>query len=101
MSPPPVKPPVRPLPRKPGAKPEKPPPPPTPMEQLEKLAKSGYVDINDIGIFIGDIKANKPDRALLRELRNFAIKHQGVFDRGAFHKLKTFCDTYRSENDVD
>ncbi len=71
------------------------------LQKLEKLAKSGYVDQNDVGLFIKDAKTSKPDRAVLRELKNFLIKHQTVFDRAAFQKMKTFCDTYKAENDVD
>jgi hypothetical protein len=71
------------------------------VQRLEKLAKSGYVDQNDAQIFIKDAKSSKPDRAVLRELKQFLIAHQAVFDRAAFHKLKTFCDTYKAENDVD
>lgn len=85
----------------PPGKVAKPEPEPTAQEKLQKLAQSGYVDVNDVGVFIADLKPKKPDRALLKELRDIAIKRQGVFDKGAFHKLKTFCDTYRAENDVD
>lgn len=71
------------------------------LQKLEKLAKSGYVDQNDAQLFIKDARTEKPDRAILRELKSFLIKHQTVFDRSAFHRLKTFCDTYKAENDVD
>ncbi len=80
-----------------------PPPPPKPTlpERFEALAKSGYVDQNDAAGFIKDARAEKPDRALLRQLKSAMIKHQGVFDKAAFYKLKTFFDTYKAENDVD
>jgi hypothetical protein len=80
-----------------------PPPPPklTLKDRFEKLARSGYVDQNDAANFIKDSKGEKPDRVVLRELKNMLIKHQGVFDRAAFHKLKTFFETYKAENDVD
>lgn len=84
-----------------GKPPKEPPPPLTPLQKLERLAASGYVDVNDAGMFIKDVQATKPDRHVLRELKLSLLKRQGVFDRGAFHKLKTFCDTYKSENDVD
>ena len=80
-----------------------PPPPPklTLKERFEKLAKSGYVDQNDAAFFIKDAKSDKPDRAVLRELKLMLIRQQSVFDRAAFHKLKTFFETYKAENDVD
>ena len=97
MPPPPKAPPL-----KPGQKAAPPKEAPlTLLQKLEKLAKSGYVDQNDAGIFIKDAKAEKPDRAVLRELKSFLIKHQAVFDKSALHKLKTFCETYKAENDVD
>jgi hypothetical protein len=93
-------PPARPPPK--NAKPVAPKEAPlTALQRLEKLAKSGYVDQNDVSMFIKDTKAEKPDRAVLRELKNFAIKHQSSFDKAAFYKIKTFCDTYKAENDVD
>jgi hypothetical protein len=82
-----------------------PPPKPVPKatlkERFEKLARTGYVDQNDAANFIKDSKTEKPDRAVLRELKLTLIKHQAVFDKAAFYKLKTFFDTYRAENDVD
>jgi len=78
-----------------------PPPPLTALQKLEKLASSGYVDPNDAYHFISDIKTGKPDRAVLRELKLALIKHKSSFDRGAYEKIRTFCETYRSENDVD
>jgi hypothetical protein len=95
-------PPNKPPPPRPGAKAAAPKePPPTLAQRLEKLSKSGYVDRNDAEIFIKDARSEKPDRAVLRELKGFLIKHQSVFDKSAFHKLKTFCETYKAENDVD
>ena len=87
----------------PGKSPKAPPPapPPTPRQKLEKLAASGYVDPNDAAHFVSDMKALKPDRLTLREIKMFIIRHQSVFDRAAFEKIRTFCDTYRAENDID
>jgi hypothetical protein len=91
-----------PPPNRPPAKAAAPKAPPLSLAQkLEKLAKSGYVDRNDAELFIKDARTFKPDRGILRELKNFLIKHQSVFDKAAFHKLKTFCDTYKAENDID
>jgi hypothetical protein len=71
------------------------------MERFEALAQSGYVDQNDAAHFIKDARSQKPDRALLRTLKMKLIKQQNVFDRAAVHKLKTFFETYKAENDVD
>jgi hypothetical protein len=78
-----------------------PPPPPTPEQKLEKLAASGYVDPNDAAHFVSDMKALKPDKLKLREIKQFIIRHKSVFDRAAFEKIRAFCDTYRAENDID
>ena len=94
--PPPAKPPLKPTPGK-----VTPAPPATPLQKLEKLASSGYVDPNDASHFISDVKALKPDRVVLRELKLALIRHKSSFDRGAFEKIRTFCETYRCENDID
>ncbi len=73
----------------------------TPKGKLEKLAQSGYVDVNDAARFIGEIKEKKPERGLLRELKLTLIRHQSVFDRGAFQKIRAFCETYKAEDDID
>lgn len=73
----------------------------TPLSRLEALTRSGYVDVNDVASFIKDIRPDKPDRATLRELKAYLLKHTSVFDRGAFLKLKAYCETYKAENDID